>query len=206
MLTQKTSKEKTLKKILSIVLAMLVCLSLTFALTGCDKENSSSSQEVSSSSQEVEYVIPYGYKEYVYWQGELSFAIPSMWYAEDSAFVTIIMGVNGLFGSNNITITKEPITMEYKNLTNENFAEKLGDPLQSQGIYATNPRVEQKNNGAEDITVIQYDAGSNGVSFKQYIYAVNSSIATYNIVITLETSDDELLQNVYDSIRIDEIS
>ncbi len=173
-----------MKKILSIVLAMLVCMSLTFALTGCDK---------------VE--IPEGYKLYEYWEGGVSFAIPETWVAEDAS-ITIIKDEGATTG-NNITVTKEPLTTGYKNLTNENFREQLGAMLESQGLNVTVYNVEQKNNGAEDITVIDYTASVYGVSLRQVIYAVNSSSAsaTFTVCITLATSDDVLVQAVYDTLR-----
>lgn len=195
-----------MKKIANIVLMLALALCLCFSLTSCFflayRTNATVSEGEMSvvTTPDKEYVIPAGYKEYN--NGDISFAYPDEWVIQDGS-VVIIVNESGV--GNNITISYETLSDLYVNMTADEFEELVAPTYEAMGASITGITVKQvENEVGIAITKIAYYMTLNGVNMEQTMFVFPAGSRNYVVTVTEAEPDPDLVDTVFESIRVEE--
>jgi hypothetical protein len=176
-------------------MALLLIVSSTLCFAGCNGETESTEPE---SKGPPEAVIPDGYVKFE--NDFVSFAYPDGWNKKDGSTTTL---TNPDGKGNNITVVYEAKTDQYKNVTLDSFNENLAAPLEAMGMKVTNPTFKhEKNSGEIEITIMKYTLTYMGIVMEQTIYAFDSEDKTHLVTVTEAVEDENLVKNVFDTIRL----
>ena len=205
-----------MKKILSILLALLMLCSVF--LTACDLEKeasstTSSTQSSGSSSNggsnngggngdggdkdpEIPSKPPVGYTFFT--MNDLRFAYPQTWtVGSDDDGETEISDEAG----NNISMAYDQDAMIFQNITADEYWTLLAPMLEAEGITVSNVTAQKRENSLGlEINVIIADLSYQGISMKQVTYATTLNNNAYAIILTLLEENAELEEKVFDSM------
>ena len=123
-----------MKRIFTLCLAMILCLSVVTLFSSCDtpKTTQTKTQETKTteettaplSTENSEYPLPEGYARFN--NGSVSFVYPATWTKQENGGTAMLLdATNG----NNITVTSEPYSNAYDNLTAAGYQQMTQDAL-----------------------------------------------------------------------------
>ncbi len=200
-----------MKKRLLCLLALVLALGCLLALTACDEKTESTAKTDSEEENEsveskdesqapVAYTPAEGYT--LYEKGAVSFAYPADWSLADGTN-PIMTGANG----NNINLVTETATKEntemYKSLSEQTFAEQIGNTLISAGITFSNVNVETRtNDGGVEVIYCSYDGTYVGVQMTFYQYIILGEKNHYTITATAVSDMSDIVEELFKSIRV----
>lgn len=195
-----------MKKIISAVILLSMAVCLCISLTSClylsyNTDSIVSDTEISDVKLPVEKnVIPDGYKEYN--QGKIYFAYPDEWVIQDGS-VVIIVNESGV--GNNITVSYETLSDLYVNMTADEFNELVAPTYEAMGASITGITVKQvENTNGIAITKIAYYMTLNGVNMEQTMFVFPAGSRNYVVTVTEAEPDPDLVDTVFESIRVEE--
>ncbi|MBO7157642.1 MAG: hypothetical protein J6W31_03475 [Clostridia bacterium] len=179
-------------------------MSCMLALASCGEEETSKNEDASSAEEvsvSKEYVLAEGYK--LFDKDGVSFAYPKGWTLTDGSN-PIMMDTNG----NNINVVYETATKQntetYKKLSKSTFMDLLGNYLEAMGMEIGDYSVEKKTNGGDvEIICLAYSVSMQGVGMKMYQYIILGEKKHYTVTVTEMTDIDDVIDEVFKSIRID---
>lgn len=210
-----------MKKTLICLLALVLVLTCLFAMTACkededpkkesEAEDTSSLAEISSvestSSQESassetdtssEEAALEGYA--LYSKDGISFVYPEDWEIEND----IIIDENG----NNINMTYTAASKEaaevYESLSNDTFMDLLGNIYEAMGmtINSYDVKTNPNENGVK-IICCRFSLSLEGIEMNMCQFLVLGEKKHYTVTVTEMTDIDDVVDEVFDSIRID---
>ena len=144
---------------------------------------------------------PLGYRTFN--NGTLSFAYPEGWTATTPASGLTRLSSPSENGAN-ITLSSEPYSDDYKEMTQASFDETLRPHLEENGLTLTNVTIAQRENLiGTPITQIAYDASYGDTQIKQTMFVVAAGLLNYCVSITEMSDDDGALSRiVFDSLAV----
>ncbi len=196
-----------MKRIFIIALSLLMAACLCVSLTSCLFLSYSNGTTVSDAEmskiavipEQDEYVLPEGYKEYN--EGKIYFAYPDEWIIQDGS-VVIIVNESGI--GNNITLSYEVYSDLYVTITPEKFDELVSPTYESMGATVSGVTIKQvTNKNSVAITQIAYFMSLNGVNMEQTMFIFPADNKNYVVTVTEAEPDSELVDTVFNSIRVD---
>ena len=137
-----------MKKILSLILALLMMVSAMFAFASCESSDADDNDEKEDvddkkdDNSKKEPTVPEGYK--MYDNGDIRFAYPEEWRVDDGS-VAVISSKNG---GNNITVAYEDKSDFYDDLTADEFMSTMGPQFSAFGQNISNAKVAHPTNEA----------------------------------------------------------
>lgn len=190
-----------MKKILSLILALLMMVSAMFAFASCesfDADGNDEKEDVDDKKDDnskKEPTVPEGYK--MYDNGDIRFAYPEEWKVDDGS-VAVISSKNG---GNNITVAYEDKSDFYDDLTAEKFMSTMGPQFSAFGQNISNVKVAHPTNEAGvKLTKISFNNTVSGVKMNQTMYVIASGSRNYIVTVTEVTTDAELVNTVFDTL------
>ena len=188
-----------MKRILIVLLALAMVLSMAFALASCnDDKKENDTKETEKPAEKEPAAIPEGYV--LYDNGKITFAYPEKW-TKTAGSVDIITNESGI--GNNITVSYEQYSDTYKKMTVEDFNTMLKPYLEAAGMTVANVAVTQLKNGNEiNVTKIVYTATANGVSMGQTLFVVAVGELNYIVTVTETEADAALVNNVFNTLNV----
>ena len=180
-----------MKKVISLALTLLFSLCL---LCACGAPEAGTKQ--TSATTVPAPVIPTGYTEYS--NGDMSFAYPEGWVKTDGSVVIL----SEKSGGNNITVSYEAKTDLYDKFTVADFNSMMKPAYEAMGMSVSNVKIEHKIVNGEKINVFSFTTVAAGRTMTQTQYIFAAGTRTYIVTVTEATSDDALVKNVFDTIKI----
>ncbi len=167
-----------MKRIVSILLALVLLSGCFFSLTSCESNKPE---------------IPEGYQflpDY-----PVSFAYPDNW----SSGITdnVITLVNPTGKGNNITFAIEIKSTIYDNMTPDSFIELIKPTFDEMGMKISGVVIKERQTNGLDVTEVKYKATITGVSFEQTLFITTVGDYTYSITVTLV---DDTMPNLVDTV------
>ncbi len=184
-----------MKKILAFVLALMMLCLCAFSFVACGGDDDDDDNDVTTTKEPT--AIPAGYKKFD--NGDIYFGYPDNWSKIEQSGISILMGTAN---TNNITVASEDKTDLYENMDVEEFNTLIKPQLTSQGITVSNVAISnvQNDNGVK-ITKITLNASVQGVTMKQTMLVASTSAKTYCVTITEASSDNTLVNNVFETLN-----
>ena len=189
-------------------LSVLLVLVLAFAVTSCGSHTETTTQAVSTTEPIVTTQPPITStapettksdisEDYVvYDNGSISFVYPKN-YVKWAGETVLIKDVES---GNNITIVSEKATNKYANLDKDDYVTMFKPAFEAMGMKIFKYNVEKvKNENNVVMTKITHTASLQGQTMRQTLLIVTSG-KTYTITITEMVNDDELVNNLQNSL------
>lgn len=185
-----------MKKILSLVLALLMMVSAMFAFASCESPDVDDKDEKEENKEEnKEPTVPDGYK--MYDNGDIRFAYPEEWMVSDGS-VVVISSENG---GNNITVAYESKSDFYDDLTADEFMSTMGPQFSALGQNISNVKVAHPTNEVGvKLTKISLNNTVSGVNMKQTMYVISSGNLNYIVTVTEVQANTKLVNTVFDTL------
>ena len=190
-----------MKKILSLILALLMMVSAMFTFASCESSDADDNDEKEDvddkkdDNSKKEPTVPEGYK--MYDNGDIRFAYPEEWKVDDGS-VAVISSKNG---GNNITVAYENKTDFYDDLTADEFMSTMGPQFSAFGQNISNVKVAHPTNeSGVKLTKISFNNTVSGVKMNQTMYVIASGSRNYIVTVTEVTTDAELVNTVFNTL------
>ncbi len=175
-----------------------ITLILTFVLVLiCVCSCGAPAESTTGTTATTEAPIPTGYTTYN--NGDISFAYPADWVKTDGS-VVILTNKSGV--GNNITVTYEAKNTAYDTFTVTDFNSMMKPAYEAMGMTVSNPKVEHKEVNGQKVNVISFRNSAGGQSMAQTQYIFHSDMRTYIVTVTESIPDAELVNNVFNTIKI----
>ena len=190
-----------MKKILSLILALLMMVSAMFAFASCESSDADDNDEKEDvddkkdDNSKKEPTVPEGYK--MYDNGDIRFAYPEEWKVDDGS-VAVISSKNG---GNNITVAYEDKSDFYDDLTADEFMSTMGPQFSALGQKISNVKVAHPTNEVGvKLTKISLNNTVSGVNMKQTMYVISSGSLNYIVTVTEVQANTKLVNNVFNTL------
>ena len=190
-----------MKRILSLVLALLMMVSAMFAFASCespDVDDNDKKEDVDDKKEDnskKEPTVPDGYK--MYDNGDIRFAYPEEWKVSNGS-VVVISSENG---GNNITVAYEGKSDFYDDLTADEFMSTMGPQFSALGQNISNVKVAHPTNEVGvKLTKISLNNTVSGINMKQTMYVISSGSLNYIVTVTEVQADTKLVNAVFNTL------
>ena len=144
-------------------------------------------------------VAPAGYQ--MYKEDKFGFAYPEDWTKTTQSGVVMLMNSTG--AGNNVTVSYEPYSDLYSEMTLESFNRDLKPALEQAGLAISNASVEQTESEFDvPLTKIVYTATVSGVEMKQTVVVFALGDRNYCITVTETHPHAALVENILATLHL----
>lgn len=197
----------TMKRFLSMLLALAIVLSVASLLVACDNDKDDKDEDATEEATTTAVTtvaattgsgLPKGYK--LYKNEDISFVYPEAWaLLEEDGTVLIQNSETG----DNISLTSEPRTDAYDGIDGMKFAETYSPIYEQLGMGITDIFVKEKETNGIAVTEILYKVYMFESTFymmtTQYIFHVDD--LTYTLITTV-VSDRQFRNKLFTSLEL----
>lgn len=206
-----------MKKLLLVLLALLIAVSLCACSENKDDQSENTSAtttettttettttettitETTTAETTTGQVKPVTREYQTYDNGALSFSYPKLWSLTEGAVDMMMDALSG----NNITVTSEPKSDYYATMNTETFCAEIQPTLESMGMAISEVSVEQiKNANALALTKIVYTNQYMNTTMKQTLFITTVGNETYTVTVTEAVADASLVEMVFTTLDV----